>query len=321
MKEAHSPSEESLEGTVGISMEIELGWAKHDKESIDHISHRRAKETELLKRLISLCDRLDIPISFNIVGHLLLEGCKGTHSSRPGAESWFGMDPGTSREIDPEFYAPDLIELVVEASVDHEICTHTFSHTPCGEVDSDTVDWELTEARRIHEASGISWSSAMVPPRHSRPDFQMLQRHGIDTLRVPYPKRTFDMSRPERLYYSFFAPHPTEGPHVVDGMCLTYSSPYLSLAAPHLPHGQLDPHPIFQTVPQNARKRWHKRYLKYALRSAIEEPTTAHFWSHLWDISNKVQWPLVKTFMKQLSSERDHGNVEFILLRDIRKRL
>jgi len=312
---------QNMTSTVGLSIEIELGWAKHDKGETNHLSDFRREETDVLERLLSHCERVNIPITFNVVGHLLLESCDGTHLNRPGAESWFEFDPGTNVETDPLFYAPDLIEKIRDSSVTHEICTHTFSHTPCNDTTPETVAWELAEARRVHESAGLDWSNTLVPPRHSPPDYEVALDHGIDTLRIPVPKRTFQMTKPERLYYSLIAPHPLKPPQRTSGMCLVYSSPYLSLAAPHLPHGQLDPHPIFQVIPRRIRKRWHRRQLRTALQRVTEREQTAHFWSHLWDISNSVQWPLVKSFLSELSEMRDDDKIEIVRLGDVRERV
>ncbi len=116
-----------MTGIVTISIEIELGWGYHDIGDYRKLSDGRVAETKALSRLLSLCEELHIPITFDVVGHLLLEKCGGNHDG-PHPEGWFSADPGTDVSEDPLFYAPDLIQDIVDTDVDHEIGSHTFSH-------------------------------------------------------------------------------------------------------------------------------------------------------------------------------------------------
>ena len=42
---------------------------------------------------------------------------------------WFKADPCTNLQTDPNWYAPDLIKLIRDSKVKHEIGSHTFSHS------------------------------------------------------------------------------------------------------------------------------------------------------------------------------------------------
>lgn len=119
-----------MPGSAIFSVEVELGWGYHDLQRPNKyaaLSENREAKTEPLERLLGLCHRLNIPITFDVVGHLLLDDCPGTHGGEYPAD-WFGADLGTDVESDPLLYAPDLVKMIEAAEVDHEICTHTF-HT------------------------------------------------------------------------------------------------------------------------------------------------------------------------------------------------
>src|SRR5690606_8894522 len=82
----------------------------------------------------------NIPITWATVGHLFLDSCKkGDHDWMRRINhfddhwlfnkgDWYDYDPCTNYKKDPEWYAPDLIELILNSKVNHEIGSHSFSH-------------------------------------------------------------------------------------------------------------------------------------------------------------------------------------------------
>lgn len=323
-----------MSGTVTISLEIELAWGLvHDAP--DHIHERlsrgRRRETETLDRLLTVCDELALPVSFDVVGHLLLKSCPGTHDG-PHPNGWFDRDPGGERTSHPLFYAPDLIERIREATTDHEICTHTFSHSRCDIVSPDVVDWELDTVERLHVNRGLAPPRSFVPPVHAPPPKSVLTEHGIRTLRTPTelrpPVREPEYSggaigdtlnrvrRSHPVEMLFRTPVVTE-PTVVDDIVETYISWHASLSAPYLPTGQTPPHPAYRVVPLSLRQHHHRRFLSKGLRAAANQDSAIHYWSHLFDISNASQLPPVESFLRTLAASRDRGDVRVDTMADL----
>lgn len=323
-----------MAGTIGLSLEIELAWGVNhlpETRRAERFSEERAKETETLERLLALCDRLDIQVSFNVVGHLLLECCSGNHGG-PHATGWFEKDPGTDVDTHPLFYAPDLVWRIRGADVEHEICTHTFSHVPCHEATADVIEWELREARNRHGAFELPEPTSFVPPIHAPPSYDLLKRNGIRTIRLPTrfeppvetkqpPNGTLSpviwrlrRSHPAQV---LFRTHPVRAPKIVDGVTVNYTTWHTSLTAPFLPAGQADPHPFYRTIPISVRQHLHKRYLSRGLQSAIKQDSYAHFWSHLFDLSNNAQWPPVRAFLTKIAEYRDKGLVNVVTMDSI----
>lgn len=154
-----------MPGSAIFSVEVELGWGYHDLQRPNKyaaLSENREAETEALERLLALCDRFEIPITFDVVGHLFLDDCPGTHGGEYPTD-WFSADP----ETDPLFYAPDLTEMIEAAEVDHEICTHTFSHALGEEFSPTQLDADLTEAQRLHQSRSFHLVTRRWTPRYS----------------------------------------------------------------------------------------------------------------------------------------------------------
>jgi peptidoglycan/xylan/chitin deacetylase (PgdA/CDA1 family) len=301
-----------MTGTVTISLELELGWGVARFGMLDKLSPGRRRETRRLHALLDRCADHDVPITFNAVGHLFLEECEGDHDG-PYPEGWFDVDPGTSVEEDPLFYAPDLLAAVQDAPTPHEVCTHTFSHVECGELPRPAVVHDLRRARAVHEAHGIDDLVSLVPPRHSPPPRDVLRETGIETVRVPH-YRSPDFGEPKTPLHKFrsmlLGPHPVAPPHVVDGVVETYSPVYKTLAAEFLPLGEYDTHPAYRWLPLATRKRLHRRYHRRTLDRVCETGGHVHLWSHLYDVANDHQWPQIAALLADIGDRVDRGDLE-----------
>lgn len=296
-------------GVVTLSIEIELGWGMHDMDEYDHLSPRGEEERAYLSRLLDACETFDVPISFDVVGHLLEESCSGTHDG-PYPSGWFSADPGTDVESDPLFYAPDAVRDIRSRSTDHEICTHTFSHVVCNSVDPAVVDRDLELAQASHREHLGAPARSLVPPRHAPPPRDVYDRFGIDVVRLARP--VVSPTPVHRFKHLTLGPHPDLSPRVVDGTVETYGTVYMSLTASSLPRGQTPTHPAFRPLPLWLRQRLHERYLSRTVERAARTDGHVHLWCHLWDLSNRYQWEPVRTFVERLAELRDEGAVEIL---------
>ena len=300
-----------MSGVVTLSMEIELGWGVHDIEASAHLSDGGRSERRYLTRLLDRCEAVDVPISFDVVGHLCRSSCDGDHAG-PHGEGWFDADPGTDAATDPLFYAPAAIESIADRPTDHELCTHTFSHVRCDDVSRATLAWELRESQKYLRRLGGSSTVSIVPPRHYRPPASALTEAGIETMRIC--KDTSDRSIPARAKELLVGPHPTFEPRIVDGVLETYCTSYPSLTARALPAGQRPPPAPFSALPVRTRQYLQRRYLRRAVRDAVENDGYCHLWCHLYDLSNRYQWPPIDAFLGELAALRDRGEVEVLTM-------
>lgn len=299
-----------MPGRVTLSVEVELGWGFHDLDRRGPISEGRVAETERLDALLEACDRLDIPFTFDVVGALLLDSWPDDLDA-PHADDWFDGVPKTGIDEDPLYYAPDLVGTIDDAAVDHEICTHTFSHVLFGRISREVATWELQQVRRVHEEFGIETPGSLVPPRHYRPPADVLREEGIEIVRVPgyLPAPT----KAHKLRRLAVEPQPPTPPRLVDGIVETYCASYTSLTAASLPTDQRPVHPVFRPLPGSVRTRLHERYLNLAVERAIEADSYTHLWCHLYDMTGDQLDPIV-AFLETLAERRDRGDVEVLTM-------
>lgn len=255
----------AMSGTISLSMEVELGWGMHDKRSYDHLSPGRRKETGALKTLLDRCELHNIPFAFDVVGHLLLEACDGSHPG-PYPSDWWREDPGTDARQDPLFYAPDLVEAITASSVDHEICTPTFSHTLYGEMSADVFDPELAQVADLHNEWGLPTPKSIVFPRHQTNHFDVLNEHGIKTVRDTLDAYGPTAPNPlKKFHWILTRDHPMTGPRTEPGVLVTPYTPHPSLTSVLLPRGQSPTHSAFRALPVGYRKCRHLKYIESIL--------------------------------------------------------
>lgn len=297
--------------TATISIEVELGWGLVQYDMLDALSENRQQETETLARLLELCDELDVRVTFDVVGHLFLsEPLDIYDGGHP--DGWFDDVPRTGPKTDPEFYAPDLVEMIQDAAVEHELATHTFTHVPAREASEKTLRWELEQVMTVHREVAGAGPRSFVPPNHSKPPVDLLVDAGIQVLRLPdfhAEGVQLTATRAHEAVRILSGRDPLVEPALVDGLVETYVSEHISLASPLLPSGQRPPHPLFGALPAAIRRRLHQRALSRTLSRAVEQGTPVHHWAHLWDLANNQQWPQVESFLRKLAAVDAEGAV------------
>lgn len=206
---------EPYKAVLIVSADFELAWAWRYAKSRDdpkEIATRYAMVArENIPKILALCDRYDIPITWATVGHLFLERCDRSqnlaHSRmmrlpyhenkywRFNRGDWFDDDPCTDWRTSPEWYAPDLIRMILASEANHEIACHTFSHIDC----SDNICPPNIFQEDIHacKASANAYRielKSFVHPGHSIGNLKTLKDLGLMSFRTDY-KNVFSYPR------------------------------------------------------------------------------------------------------------------------------
>jgi hypothetical protein len=176
------------ESVLTITADFELAWAPRYNKSVAD-PYRFAidlarRERENIPRILAVCEQHRIPLTWATVGHLFLESCsaagmrkhpeipvvaayEGPYWNFPGGD-WFEFDPCTGLRDDPEWYAPDLIDRILQAKTRHEIGCHTFSHIDCrdGVCPPDLFESELLRCKQLAAERNLALTS-FVHPGHT----------------------------------------------------------------------------------------------------------------------------------------------------------
>lgn len=190
-----------------LSADFELAWGwryskifqrpKEEAMRLARISRRN------IPKILELCDRYDVPITWATVGHLFLGSCTKdgdkAHISLKRIDyhdnrywkfddgDWFDDDPCTDWKRSPEWYGHDLIKMILDSKTNHEIGCHTFSHIDCrdGVCSPEVLKDEVLVCRNLAGEYGIRLES-FVHPGHTIGNLNTIKELGFKSFRTDY---------------------------------------------------------------------------------------------------------------------------------------
>lgn len=148
-------------GAVTISIDLELAWGNWDNLTSAQARHVEQAERPVVRRLLQLFDRYEVPVTWAFVAALL---DRSAARARPGGEHLW--------------YAPDLIDAIASARVRHELGSHGGRHKYFDALTEAQAEEDIAYARAIHDAQGLPLRS-FVFPRNRVAKTQLLSRHGV----------------------------------------------------------------------------------------------------------------------------------------------
>ncbi len=190
---------------VTITADFELAWAwrysKSVKNPLTRALQKAKLERENIPKILELCDKYEIPITWATVGHLFLESCNleytKPHSNLPRlnhfennywryrGKDWYEYDPCSNYKKAPAWYSPDLIEHILNSKVKHEIGCHTFSHIECGDeiCPPEVFESEIKECIKSSAKFGVELKS-FVHPGHTIGNLKKLSELGFTSFQT-----------------------------------------------------------------------------------------------------------------------------------------
>jgi len=281
-------------GGVIITADFELGWAvRYSKTGVDPIAYA-AQERHNVPVILNYLDEYMIPITWATVGHLFLKECKkGDHDWmrripyfddhwKYTEGDWFDCDPYTYWEENSAWYAPDLIEKILNAKCKQEIGCHSFSHIHCSDkiCPPEVIDDELKACSDAAKNWNLKLESIAFPGGTAG-NFEILKKHGYKIYRKKYSG--FELAYPFKDKF---------------GMLITVTGPLISYNYSSW------------SLEYNI-----KRYKKY-IDKAIETNSVVHLWFHPAQDKN-VFTDILPMILKYASEQREKGNLWVGTMRDI----
>lgn len=200
-----------MAGVFMLWIEVELAWGLVHRRKIDlqEIARVSIRVRKILDTVLSLLETYRTPVTWTIVGHLLLDHCgKGDvnelpHSDMPrpnyfwSKDDWYRYDPCTDINRDPAWYGKDIVHKIVEyvneSKISHEIGCHSFSHQLLGDpgCGKDLARAEIKKCIELMKDYGI-FPTVFVFPREYVGHLSALKEFGFvafrDTPRKLYPR-------------------------------------------------------------------------------------------------------------------------------------
>lgn len=132
-------------------IDVELAWGRAYRKKINLQKLRKValNVREVLDQIFVLLENYKIPVTWAILGHLLLNHCSKNdpnglpHPDMPRPnyvwlkDDWYRHDPCTDVEDDPAWYGKDIVDKIVGHTKDVETTSdlgcHSFSHQMFGD--------------------------------------------------------------------------------------------------------------------------------------------------------------------------------------------
>lgn len=281
---------------VIISADFELAWAwRYSKRKNEPIEMAKL-ERENFPIILNKLNELEIPITWATVGHLFLDSCERknglAHYDIPRPKyfenefwkynkgDWFDIDPCGNYKTQPNFYAPDLIEMILNSKIKHEIGCHSFSHIDYSEKHSsrELIEADLNACEQAAKKFGIKMKS-FVFPGNFYGHFDLLEKHGFKIVR--YKSNDLkEIGFPEKVNKNLNAIH--------DSLAFDL-----------------------------AEEGWDYNYIlwkfKKYVEKAIEKKAIAHFWFHP-SIGHEQINNYIFPFLEYLYKQREEGEIEMLTM-------
>ena len=165
---------------VNFTVDLELAWCMSPRGNRSTTRREQERSGQYARAIFSefmkLVEAYHIPVTFAVVGHLLLEECAYDHRGIPHADlkrftpSWcpqgsFAYDPCTDIKQDPLWYGTDLVEMIMKSGVSHEIASHSFSHVCFNDeaCDKDVASGEIAKSMELFHAFGVFPETFIFP--------------------------------------------------------------------------------------------------------------------------------------------------------------
>ncbi|WP_137286471.1 polysaccharide deacetylase family protein [Halorussus salinisoli] len=168
-------------GSAVISLDAELAWGFHHypEPPNDVLRHARGVWGQLCR----LFDEYEIPATWAITGHLMLDACRDPHRGHPAGERCCttATDDLPAGKL---WFGDGLVDTVASADVDHEIASHGFTHVHFEHesMDRGFAADELAACVEAADARGFDPSSFVFPV--NRVEYRdLLADHGFDCYR------------------------------------------------------------------------------------------------------------------------------------------
>mgnify|MGYP000415602903 CR=1 FL=1 len=168
-------------GVLVVSVDVELAWGVNHRLLIGDplawslLKVMKARSRSNLRALLRISETLRMPFTWGIVGHLFLGNCSRSgglpHGDMPRPElfrhrDWYSLDPCSSAEKDPLWYAPDVVQTLLESRVEQEIACHSFSHVDFFQCSEEVARAEVRKCVEAAEDYGIRPVTFIFPRNH-----------------------------------------------------------------------------------------------------------------------------------------------------------
>lgn len=299
-------------GSVVISVDAELGWGFHDRESPP--IHRLDAARDGWRHLLELFDEYRVPATWSVVGHLFLDDCDGVHAAHPTPPDWFARERGAWRDRPDLRFGGDLVTALLDAPADHDVGCHTFSHVVASDprITADVLRAELAAAIDAGAARGVEYDS-FVYPRNAIDHREVLAEFDFAAYRgARRPNRGRVVGLTKKLAAAVDPSRARLVEPFVDEYGMVDVPPSLFLFG-----FEGRPRTVVETV-------WDDpvaRQAKHGIDRAAREDAVFHMWLHPSDLADRRSARRMRVVLEYVDEHRRESDLQVETMADVAERL
>jgi len=150
-----------------ISIDLEMAWGRWEKIDARYIRFAEQADRPIVRRLLQLAERYNIPMSWAVVGRVF-DDAPGFKNLPGPKEAWF---------------APELVEAIQGSCVPHDIASHSYAHVYYDELSDSEASLDLGRDVELRKRWGIPMRS-WVFPRNQIGHVEKLVQAGVAVYRT-----------------------------------------------------------------------------------------------------------------------------------------
>ena len=174
-----------------ISLDTELLWGYVDfplDKMVTLIKEDKTKGRENIKFLLDIFERYNIPCTWAMVGHLLLDQIEHENELSTQTRSNYLKDRFhnssyySSIKEDPLYCGKDILDMILNSRIEHEIGYHSFSHVDFSKCSNIVAEKEIQHGVSIAEKYSINLKSFSFP-NNKIGHIDTLKKYGFSVFR------------------------------------------------------------------------------------------------------------------------------------------
>lgn len=301
-----------------LDTELGTGFFDLDEERKRLFSPDGFHEREKVRRLLALLDEYQILATWAVVGHIFYERCeeceicpilewKGKYSSFEEAY----------RTNHPLWYGADVIDMLLNQKLKHEIAFHGYSHEIFDErrMSREKAEVEIKEYIRVANRRGIE-ARSVVFPRDKVGHLDLFEKYGFVSYRS-------EESLPLIIRNKYFV-----------GKILKTADHILGITTPPV----YDPSEFGNGNLVNLRATQHifgfnrhvelildawnlpllrvRRIIK-AIKKAAVQKKVVHVWAHPWEFRTEQDFDKLRYIFQHVAQEVSAGNMQSVTMNEM----
>ena len=175
-------------GVFTISIDHESAWGYADHDLSDEDKKRIRGEVFIVRRLLLVFEKYNIPVTWAIVGHLIDRGCMWGEDGTPHPEYVRPIHrdhPPKHEYTEVLWYdTENLVSMIRSSSAGHDIASHSYAHISYDEnTNSEAlIKADLKNLGRVHRVHDVPLNS-FIFPRNIEGYHRLLKVNGFTNYR------------------------------------------------------------------------------------------------------------------------------------------